>query len=95
MAFLDEKGFRLEIQNFRPPEEKERSFSIVGGVDGTEVGLLSLESGKVKNCPNAPGRYDEQEGLFPDGKYTLMECAAHNFRGGHAWSLFKNRCAIC
>jgi hypothetical protein len=40
---------------------------------------------KVTNDSNAPGQYDEPEGVFPDGKFTLVECDRHNrqeHRGG-------------
>lgn len=66
----------LETQNFRPPDEKELIFTAYG-YQGTEVCGLDLETGKVVNYSNAPDRYDEPEGIFPDGKYTLVECNKH------------------
>jgi hypothetical protein len=65
-----------ETQNFRPPEEKELIFSAYG-YQGSEVAGLDLETGKVVNYSNAPDQYDEPEGIFPDGKYTLVECNKH------------------
>ena len=70
----------LETQNFRPPEEKELTFSAYG-YQGTEVMGLDLESGKIVNYSNAPDQYDEPEGIFPDGRYTLVECDRHNRKG--------------
>jgi Tol biopolymer transport system component len=34
---------------------------------------INIESGKVENMSKAPGTYNEVEGIFPDGKYTLVE----------------------
>lgn len=67
----------LETQNFRPPDEKELIFSAYG-FQGSEVMGVDIETGKVVNYSNAPDQYDEPEGIFPDGKYTLVECDKHN-----------------
>jgi hypothetical protein len=73
----------LETQNFRPPEENELTFSAYG-YQGTEVMGLDLKTGKVVNYSNAPDQYDEPEGIFPDGKHTLVECDRHCGKGaGH------------
>lgn len=66
----------LETQNFRPPLEKELIFSAYGFQD-TDVCGLNLETGKVVNYSDAPNQYDEPEGIFPDGQYTLVECNRH------------------
>jgi len=66
----------LETQNFRPPEEKELIFSAYE-YQGTEVCGLNLETGEVVNYSQAPNQYDEPEGIFPDGQYTLVECNKH------------------
>ena len=65
-----------EPQNFRPPDEKELIFSSYG-YQRCEVMGLDLESGEVINYSEAPGQYDEPEGIFPDGKFTLVECDHH------------------
>jgi hypothetical protein len=68
-----------ETQNFRPPEEKELIFSayLKQEVQSSEVMGLDIATGKVVNYSNAAGQYDEPEGIFPDGKYTLVECDKH------------------
>lgn len=66
----------LETQNFRPPHEDELIFSAYG-YQGTEVCGLNLKTGKVTNYSQAPDQYDEPEGIFPDGRYTLVECNRH------------------
>lgn len=69
----------LETQNFRPPAEDELIFSAYG-YQGTEVCGLNLKTGKVTNYSQAPNQYDEPEGIFPDGKHTLVECNRHMAR---------------
>jgi Tol biopolymer transport system component len=70
----------LETQNFRPPEENELTFSAYG-YNGTDVCGIDLKTKKVANYSNAPGQYDEPEGVFPDGQYTLVECDRQNHKG--------------
>ncbi len=79
----------LETQNFRPPEERELTFSAYGYQD-TDVCAIDLITKKVTDYSNAPGQYDEPEGIFPDGLYTLVECDRQNHLGpGHIdlWKL--------
>lgn len=78
----------LETQNFRPPDEKELIFSAYG-YQGTEVMGLNIETGKVVNYSQAPNQYDEPEGIFPDGRYTLVECDKHNHKGTDYIDIYK------
>lgn len=78
----------LETQSFRPPEEKELIFSAYG-YGKTEVMGLDIETGKVVNYSKAPDRYDEPEGIFPDGRHTLVECDAHRAKGSKHIDLYK------
>lgn len=78
----------IETQNFRPPDEKELIFSAYG-YQGTEVMGLDIETGKVINYSQAPDQYDEPEGIFPDGKYTLVECDKHNRKGTQYIDIYK------
>jgi len=80
--------FGPETQNFRPPDDKELIFTAYG-YKKTEVMGLNLETGKVVNYSNAPGQYDEPEGIFPDGKHTLVECDAHNPKGHQHIDIYK------
>ena len=66
----------LETQNFRPPQEAELIFSAYGH-QGTDVCGLKIADGTITNYSNAPNQYDEPEGIFPDGKHTLVECNRH------------------
>lgn len=79
----------METQNFRPPDEIELTFSAYG-YQGTEVCGVNLLTKKVTNYSLAPAQYDEPEGIFPDGQYTLVECDKQNRLGpGHVdlWKL--------
>jgi hypothetical protein len=78
----------METQNFRPPDEKELTFSAYG-YQGTEACGVDLVTKKVTNYSNAPGQYDEPEGVYPDGQYTLVECDRQNHRGSGYVDLWK------
>ncbi|MHB1037108.1 MAG: TolB family protein [Pirellulales bacterium] len=78
----------LETQNYRPPDERELTFSAYGH-QGTDVCGIDLGTKKVTNYSNAPGQYDEPEGIFPDGKYTLVECDKQNHKGSGHIDLWK------
>jgi Tol biopolymer transport system component len=78
----------LETQSLRPPDEKELIFSAYN-YQKTEVMGVDLQSGKVTNYSNAPEQYDEPEGIFPDGKHTLVECDRHDPKGSAHIDLYK------
>ena len=78
----------METQNFRPPEERELTFSAYG-YQATEVCGVDLVTKKVTNYSLAPNQYDEPEGIFPDGQYTLVECDRQNPRGPGYVDLWK------
>jgi hypothetical protein len=67
----------LEPQNFRPPDEKELTFSAYGH-QGTDACGVDLKTKKVTNYSNAQDQYDEPEGIFPDGKHTCVESDREN-----------------
>jgi hypothetical protein len=73
---------RLEPQDFRPPDERELIFSAYSGtVDEpfyfSDVCGVDLQTGRVTNYTNTPEQYDEVEGVFPGGRYTLVESDRH------------------
>ena len=43
----------------------------------------------MMNYSNAPDRYEEPEGIFPDGKHTLVECDKHNLKGRQHIDIYK------
>jgi Tol biopolymer transport system component len=64
------EGAVLEVQNFRPPDEKEIIFQSTIGV---ETFGINTGTGKLTNYSLAPNTHEEPEGMFPDGKHTLVE----------------------
>jgi hypothetical protein len=62
----------LECQNFRPPDERELTFSAYGH-NATDVCGVDLATRKVVNYSDAPDQYDEPEGISPNGQWTLVE----------------------
>jgi hypothetical protein len=81
----------LESQNFRPPAERELTFSAYGH-QGTDSAGVDLDSKRVVNYSDNPDQYDEPEGIFPDGNWTLVESDREGFTGrgpGHVdiWKL--------
>ena len=44
----------------------------------------NLTTGELKNVSRSPDHYEEIEGIFPDGKHTLVERAEHR---GNRWPL--------
>jgi hypothetical protein len=65
------KGWRLETQNFRPPLEHELLFN-------AHFPSVEYEAEVIVNYTNRPDRYDEPEGVFPDGKYMMVESTRHH-----------------
>lgn len=83
------KGAVLEPQSFRLPDEKE--LTVQSSHDGTEVMGFNLETGQWINYSKSPRTYDEPEGIFPDGQWTLVESSRHSTksRGGDFIDLWK------
>jgi hypothetical protein len=78
----------LETQNFVPPAEQKLTFSAYG-YQGTEVCVLDLDTKQVTNLTHSPDEYDEPEGIFPDGKFTLVECDRQNRKGSSYVDIWK------
>src|SRR2546429_906908 len=93
-VILESKGLpfkcTMETQNFVPPEEKRLTFSAYG-YQGTDVCVVDLATGKITNLTDSPGEYDEPEGIFPDGRFTLVECDKQNKKGPGCVDLWKLR----
>lgn len=72
----------LETQNFRPPDEKELTFAAYG-YQKTEVMGVNIDTGEIThNYSQSPDTYEEPEGIFPSGEYTLVESDRHQGGGG-------------
>lgn len=76
----------IEAQDFYDDDTK-LTFSCYEPGDKASVMSVNLETGKVTNHSQAAGTYNEPEGIFPGGKYTLVEADRHVYswkeQGGH------------
>ena len=76
VAGTGQKCLLLEPQNFVPASDDRLTFSMVTqGTDGkTKITahVIDLKTGKVAQIGSGPA-YAEVEGVFPDGKSTLVE----------------------
>jgi hypothetical protein len=62
----------IEAQDFYDNDRK-MIFTCYEPNDAASVMGIDLETGEVRNFSQAPGTYNEPEGIFPDGQYTLVE----------------------
>jgi hypothetical protein len=60
----------LEPQDFRPPAEAELLFTAFNHRGGEVMGV-HLETGAIRNYSQSPW-FDEADGVFPDGRTTLV-----------------------
>ncbi len=83
----------LEPQDWRPPEETELIWSQYGhdsrGVFTSELMGYDTETETIINYSRAPMQYDEPEGIFPDGEYTLVESDKHHPEGTAYIDIYK------
>ena len=63
---------RLEAQDFYDNDSK-MTFTCYEPKGLASVMGVDMATGAVTNMSKAPGSYNECEGVFPDGKYTLVE----------------------
>lgn len=78
----------LEPQNFRPGNEEEL-ITVQSNHGGTEVMGLNLKTSELLNYSRSLGSYDEPEGIYPDGQYTLVESNRGNSAAGSNIDLWK------
>lgn len=62
----------LEAQDFYDNDSK-LSFVCYEPNDLASVWTIDLKTNQAKNYTQAPGTYNETEGIFPDGRYTCVE----------------------
>ena len=62
----------LEAQDFYDNDGK-MTFTCYQPNDQASAMGIDLSTGEVTNFSNAPGTYNEPEGIFPDGLYTTVE----------------------
>ena len=66
----DLEGAVLEVQNLRPPDEKEIIFQSTRGVETFGINTATSE---LTNYSMSLDTHEEPEGIFPDGRHTLVE----------------------
>jgi hypothetical protein len=84
----------IEAQDFYDNDSK-LTFSCYEPKGMASVMTVDLKTGAVDNQSKAPGTYNEPEGIFPGGKYTLVEAdrqvqtigGAGGFRQIDIWKL--------
>lgn len=76
----------IETQNFVGPDDNQITVTAyqLEGTANTEGFLLDVETRKCTNFTNTPEHYEEVEGIFPDGKSTLVERNEHH---GKPWPM--------
>ncbi|MDQ2899736.1 MAG: hypothetical protein M3Y07_08045 [Acidobacteriota bacterium] len=65
-------GCTIEAQDFFDDDTK-MTFTCYQPKGKASVMTVDLKTSEVVNQSNAPGTYNECEGIFPDGKYTCVE----------------------
>ena len=78
----------LEAQDFRN-KNSELIFSCYQPEDNAEVMGVNLEDGTITNYTKSPDVYDEPEGIFPDGRSTLVESDLQNDKGDHYIDIWR------
>lgn len=88
---------RLESQDFRPPLDEELIYTHYWGdkkdaFHHSQTYGYNIKSGKTIDYTNLPDSYNEAEGIFPDGKYILIESDRHQpiqFRNQYKLDVYK------
>jgi hypothetical protein len=85
---------RLETQNFRPGKEEELLYTHYYGTSTepfyySETYGYNIRTGKITNYTKLPDSYNECEGVFPDGKYTMIESDRENEKRNWRIDLFR------
>lgn len=92
LSYADKpQTMRLETQDFRLPDERELIFTCYHGTEQepfyhADVCGLDLKTGAIVDYTKDPGGYNEAEGIFPDGRYTIVESDRHTPKK-RAWQI--------
>jgi hypothetical protein len=87
-----EPGFActMEVQNFRPDRADELIFNTYqDGGQKCDVFSVNLITKKLTRFTDSPAIYDEAEGVFPDGRSSLVESDEHRPGGPANIDLYK------
>jgi len=88
---------RLETQDFRPPLDEELIYTHYWGDEKdafhhSQTYGYNIKTGKTTDYTHLPDSYNEAEGIFPDGKYILIESDRHQpmqFRNQYKLDVYK------
>ena len=96
--YKDSAAFvRLETQDFRPPFDDELLYTHYWGDEKdafhhSETYGYNLKTGRYTDYTHLLDSYNECEGIFPDGKYILIESDRHQpmqFRNQYKLDVYK------
>jgi len=83
ISYKDSSAYvRLETQDFRPPLNEELIYTHYWGDEkdqyyNSQVYGFNLKTKKTTKYTDLPKSYNEAEGIFPDGKYMVIESDRH------------------
>ncbi|RPH99219.1 MAG: hypothetical protein EHM72_11700 [Calditrichaeota bacterium] len=83
LSYQDSSAYvRLETQDFRPPDDRELIFTHYWGDERdayhhSQTCGIDLQNGKITDYTHIPDSYNEAEGIFPDGRYAMIESDRH------------------
>lgn len=88
---------RLETQDFRPPLDEELIYTHYWGDDKdafhhSQTYGSNFKTGKTTDYTHLPDSYNEAEGIFPGGKFILIESDRHQpmqFRNQYKLDVYK------
>ncbi|HPG38857.1 MAG TPA: hypothetical protein PLP19_08370 [bacterium] len=98
LSYQDSSAYvRLETQDFRPPFNNELIYTHYWGDEKdayhhSQTCGLNLETGKITFYTFFPDSYNEVEGIFPDGNFTMIESDRHQpreFRNQYKLDVYK------
>ena len=83
ISYKDSSAYvRLETQDFRPPLNEELIYTHYWGDEkdqyyNSQVYGFNLKTRETTKYTDLPKSYNEAEGIFPDGKYMVIESDRH------------------
>ncbi len=80
----------MEPQNFRPGAEHELTFSAyTHGGRYCDVMVIDVNTSEYRQISGDKEDYEEPEGIYADGTYTIVESDLHNGKGSRYIDLYK------
>jgi hypothetical protein len=98
ISYQDSSAYaRLETQDFRPPLNEELIYTHYWGDEkdqyyNSQVFGFNIKTKKITKYTDLPKSYNEAEGIFPDGKFMVIESDRHqpmNERNKYKLDIYK------